>query len=107
MRAGLAALRRARKRSGRSALAAGCAAVGLAGLLAACGPVSSAASGGSPDGSGGTSTITYAMQPGGLASYIFPFISSNESVADSIYNVDEFQYLLYRPLYWFGQGTRP
>ena len=78
----------------------------MVGLLAACGPVSSAASGGSPAGSGST-TVTYAMQPGSIASYIFPFISGNESVADSVYNIDDFQYLLYRPLYWFGQGTRP
>ena len=47
------------------------------------------------------------MQPGGQASYIFPFITGNTSVQDSVYNVDDFQYLLYRPLYWFGEGTNP
>jgi peptide/nickel transport system substrate-binding protein len=103
-------MRRARKRSGRrggAALSAFSAAACLAALLAACGPASSAASGGAPAASDGGSTVTYAMQPGGQASYIFPFISTQNSVDDSVYNTDDFQYLLYRPLYWFGVGANP
>ena len=39
-----------------------------------------------------------------MPNYIFPFDSSTFfSVANSQY----FQYLMYRPLYWFGQGTSP
>lgn len=79
----------------------------LAALLAACGPASDAASGGAPAGSGGGTTVTYAMHPGGQATYIFPFISAQNSAADNVYNLFDFQYLLYRPLYWFGKGTSP
>jgi peptide/nickel transport system substrate-binding protein len=113
MRAGLAA-RQARNRSGvgrrgayhHRALAACCAAVGLVGLVAACGPASGAASGGGVQPSN-TSTVTYAMQPETMASYAFPFISVGEAAQYSIYNVNDFQYLLYRPLYWFGSGVNP
>lgn len=47
------------------------------------------------------------MQPNTLASYAFPFISVAEAAQSSIYNVNDFQYLLYRPLYWFGSGVNP
>jgi peptide/nickel transport system substrate-binding protein len=114
MRAGLAAWQ-ARKPSsspgsrarGRRALAACCAAIGIAALVAACGPVSGAASGGSSVSHGDSSTVTYAMQPGGQASYAFPFISVGEAAQFSVYNVNDFQYLMYRPLYWFGTGVNP
>jgi len=99
MRAGLAAYRRV--------LAAGGAAVGLA-VLAACGPASSATSGssGGPTGAA-TNSATYAMLPGGFASYPFPFFTLKSLASDSTFNVNDFQYQLYRPLYWFGQGTTP
>jgi peptide/nickel transport system substrate-binding protein len=103
-------MRRARNRTGRrrdAVLGAFSAAACLAALLAACGPASDAASGGAPAGSGGGSTVDYAMQPGGLATYIFPFISTQNNVDDNVYNLNDFQYLLYRPLYWFGKGTSP
>jgi peptide/nickel transport system substrate-binding protein len=102
-------MRRARKRTGRrrgAVLGAFSAAACLAALLAACGPASDAASGGAT-AAGTGNTVTYAMQPGGLATYIFPFISAFNSVDDNVYNLDDFQYLLYRPLYWFGKGTSP
>src|SRR5262245_49949409 len=111
MRAGLAATRRARMRSGGhrrgGAVGACCAAVGLVLLLAACGPASGSASGGAPAASGGGNTVTWAMQPGGIAQYPFPFMGSQQAGFLSIYNVDEFQFLLYRPLYWFGKGVTP
>jgi peptide/nickel transport system substrate-binding protein len=47
------------------------------------------------------------MQPGGQASYAFPFISAAEGAQFSTYNVNDFQYLMYRPLYWFGAGVNP
>jgi peptide/nickel transport system substrate-binding protein len=107
MGAGLAAIRRARRR----AVGACCAAAGLAAVLAACGPVSSAASGGSSQGgtagSAASNTATYAMQPGGYASYPFPFFAGTAGGLYSVYNVNDFQALLYRPLYWFGLGTTP
>jgi len=83
-----------------------CAAVGLLLLLAACGPASGSASGQAPAAAAGNSA-TFAMQPGGQAQYPFPFIGALQEGFDSVFNVDEFQYLLYRPLYWFGEGTKP
>jgi peptide/nickel transport system substrate-binding protein len=47
------------------------------------------------------------MQPNTQASYAFPFISVAEAAQASIYNINDFQYLLYRPLYWFGSGVNP
>lgn len=47
------------------------------------------------------------MQPGGYASYPFPFFTTNTIGADSTFNTNDFQYQLYRPLYWFGTGTSP
>jgi peptide/nickel transport system substrate-binding protein len=87
-------------------MTAGCAAAGLAVLLAACGPAIGGTSGSSssaPASSDGGTTATYAMAPGGQAQYPFPFI---ESLAfDSVYNINDYQYMLYRPLYWFGSGV--
>jgi peptide/nickel transport system substrate-binding protein len=51
--------------------------------------------------------VTYAMQPGAEASYPFPFITLAESIADNSFNLNDFQYLMYRPLYWFGEGVTP
>jgi peptide/nickel transport system substrate-binding protein len=88
---------------GRRALAAGCAVTGLALLAAACGPAGSdSATVGTTPVSGGVAT--YATLPGLGASFIFPFETSTYFTAT---NTDNFQYLLYRPLYWFGQGTTP
>src|SRR5215472_13320966 len=99
MRAGLAAYRRA--------LAACFAAAGLV-ALAACGPGSSATTpdGVSPGGAA-TNSVTYAMLPGVYASYPFPFFAGNYIGDDSTFDVNDFQYQLYRPLYWFGTGTTP
>jgi peptide/nickel transport system substrate-binding protein len=97
---------RARKRGsgrGRGALSAGCAAAGLAVILAACGPVSAgSSSAGTTPTSGGTAT--YATLPGFPANYIFPFDDFNYF---NVSNINDFQYLLYRPLYWFGDGAKP
>lgn len=48
------------------------------------------------------------MAPTAKASYAFPFIGSPAEAAQfSVYNVNDFQYLMYRPLYWFGTGVNP
>ena len=52
--------------------------------------------------SGGTAT--FAELPTITPNYIFPFTSS---AYISVSNTDLFQYLLYRPLYWFGTGVQP
>jgi len=68
--------------------------VGVSSVLvaAACGP------------SGPTvtkTTATYAEGPGASPNYIFPLASLKYF---SVNNLDQFQYLMYRPLYWFGQN---
>jgi peptide/nickel transport system substrate-binding protein len=49
-------------------------------------------------------TATYALPPSTTPNYIFPFDSSSYF---SVVNAEDFQYLLYRPLYWFGNGASP
>lgn len=47
-------------------------------------------------------TITYAEAPGAAPNWIFPYTGYlNFSAA----NINEFQQLMYRPLYYFGQGA--
>jgi peptide/nickel transport system substrate-binding protein len=99
-------MRRAGKRriGRRGGLLAVGAAAGLAIGLAACGPAGSNSAGsvGTTPTSGGLAT--YATLPGLPAQYIFPFDSSTYFTAT---DSNDFQYLLYRPLYWFGDGTTP
>ena len=45
--------------------------------------------------------VTFAEPPGTPLNYIFPFTSSQYS--DNT-NSEQFQWLMYRPLYWYGQG---
>ena len=47
---------------------------------------------------------TFAFNAGGGADYIFPIFSSQYA---SEANTADFQYLMYRPLYWFGVGSTP
>jgi peptide/nickel transport system substrate-binding protein len=75
-------------------------------VLAACSSSSSgSASGTSSSGTaiaGGTAT--WAEPPSDTPNYIFPFTSS---AYISVTNIDQFEFLMYRPLYWFGNGTSP
>jgi peptide/nickel transport system substrate-binding protein len=52
--------------------------------------------------SGGTAVM--AEPPSSPPTYIFPYMSS--SVISDV-NLFDFQYLMYRPLYWFGDGGQP
>jgi peptide/nickel transport system substrate-binding protein len=52
--------------------------------------------------SGGTAT--FAEEGSITPNYIFPFTSS---AYISVSNLNLFQYLMYRPLYWFGTGNQP
>jgi peptide/nickel transport system substrate-binding protein len=47
---------------------------------------------------------TFALPAGATPDWIFPFIDSAHS---SIDNRNQFEYLMYRPLYWFGQNGQP
>ena len=55
---------------------------------------------GTPSGHG---TITYDIEAGSQPTYISPITPAANG---SVYNA-EFQYLMYRPLYWTPQGNRP
>ncbi|MDR3649216.1 MAG: ABC transporter substrate-binding protein [Acidimicrobiales bacterium] len=72
--------------------------------------LSLAACGGSPTPgvSAGTretgGTATWAEAPDTRPDYIFPFMSL---AYFTVANINQFQYLMYRPLYWFGQGAQP
>jgi peptide/nickel transport system substrate-binding protein len=70
--------------------------ISLVGELAMPAPTSGAASPSS------RSTATWAEPAGTPPDYIFPFMSPQLFDAS---NVSQFQYLMYRPLYWFGKGA--
>ena len=79
------------------------AAVGAALVLvaAACSGNSSTAPGTTPVKGG---TAVFAEPPNSPPDYIFPFMTAADS---SNVNLFDFTYLMYRPLYWFGQGSQP
>ncbi len=97
---------RRRKRT-RGAFAAACGMAAIAVATAAC---SSGTTGTSnqPGTTGGTpvsgGTAVFALPPSTTPNYIFPFTSSSYF---SVTNAETFQYLMYRPLYWFGNGASP
>jgi peptide/nickel transport system substrate-binding protein len=77
--------------------------VAVAALVAAgCSSSSSSA----PSSSSGTAvtggTATIALPPGVTYNWIYPFYSIENA---SVYNGEEFQWLMYRPLYFFGNNT--
>ena len=86
----------------RRVLAAGIGAVALALVAAGCGGGSGSSSAGSTPVKGGTAV--WAEQPSAPPTYIFPYMSS--AVISNV-NLFYFQYLMYRPLYWFGNGDQP
>ena len=62
-------------------------------------PARSSSSGGTPV-TGGTATI--ALPAGVTYNWIFPFYAITNA---SVYNDEQFQWLMYRPLYFFGNNT--
>ncbi len=93
---------RSRIRLHRRLLAAGTAALTLALVAAGCSSNSSSTSSGTTPVQGGTAV--WAEPPSSLPSYIFPYVNSSNI---SNLNLFDFQYLMYRPLYWFGQNGQP
>jgi peptide/nickel transport system substrate-binding protein len=63
---------------------------------AVVGPSASATVAAEPSG-----TIAYAEAPGANPNFIFPYLGCAYS---SLNNINQFQMLMYRPLYWFGLG---
>jgi peptide/nickel transport system substrate-binding protein len=84
----------------RTTLAVGAA---LAVAAAGCSSTGSSAplTGGTPVSGG---TAVFAELGSTPPNYIFPFTSS---AYISIVNLNDFSYLLYRPLYWFANGVQP
>ena len=82
------------------AVAAGLA-VACALVAASCSSSSSSAPGTTPVPGG---TAVFAEAPSAPPTYIFPYMSS--AVISNV-NLFYFQYLMYRPLYWFGTGSQP
>jgi peptide/nickel transport system substrate-binding protein len=82
-------------------LAVGCGAVALALAGAGCsGSPGASATGAKVEGG----TAVFALPPGNAPNYIFPLTSSTYV---NVINLQFFSYLLYRPLYWFGDGSQP
>jgi peptide/nickel transport system substrate-binding protein len=72
-------------------------------IAAACGSSSSSTS--TTSGSNANTTVaTWAEAPQDPPNYIFPFMSL---AFFSVSNSEQFQYLMFRPLYWFGNGSTP
>ena len=93
-----------RRRRTRGAYLAACGAAAIALTAAACSSGSSgtngaaAPTGGTPVSGG---TATYALPPSTTPNYIFPLAGRTYF---SVSNLSQFQFLMYRPLYWFGQN---
>jgi peptide/nickel transport system substrate-binding protein len=101
MRSVPARLRRSRPKLHLRLLAAG--AVVLALVAAGC------SSGGNSNSSSGTTpvkggTAVWAEPPSSVPTYIFPYVDSSNI---SNLNLFDLQYLMYRPLYWFGENGQP
>jgi peptide/nickel transport system substrate-binding protein len=79
----------------------GVGAVVLALAAAGCAGSSSSPSGNTPLKGG---TAVWAEPPSEVPSYIFPYMNATN---ESNVNLFDFQYLMYRPLYWFGEGSQP
>ncbi len=71
-------------------------------VLASCGSSSTSSSSTSSNAKVVGGTATFAEGAGANPNYIFPMDSSSYF---SVSNIDQFQNLMYRPLYWYGQGT--
>lgn len=89
-------MRRLRATKGRFTLVAAVAVTSAVVLASCASPPHSVASSGR--------TVTFAEQPGSAPNYIFPMLSG--AYFDSV-NQEQFQYLMYLPLYWFGKGGKP
>jgi peptide/nickel transport system substrate-binding protein len=76
-------------------------AVVLALIATGCGSTTSSQSAGAPV-KGGTAVM--AEPPSQAPSYIFPFMAPSVSTNQNLF---DFTYLMYRPLYWFGNGAQP
>jgi peptide/nickel transport system substrate-binding protein len=94
--------KQSRSKLRRRMLAASAGAAVLALVAAGCGGGSSSSSAGTTKVKGGTAV--YALPPSVTNNYIFPYMASADF---SLNNGSYLQQLLFRPLYWFGNGAKP
>jgi len=73
-----------------SVLALGAATLGLTAVSAA------------PSGAASNAPVTWAELPSATPNFIFPFYPGSLC---SVANTDQFQFLMYRPLYWIGEAS--
>ncbi len=92
---------RSRSRARDRLLAAGVATLALVAAGCSSSGSSSLSAGGTPVKGG---TAVWAEPPSATPSYIFPYMNS---ASISNLNLFDFQYQMYRPLYWFGSGDQP
>ena len=83
-------------------LAAGAAVLALAAVGCASTTSASTGSTGSTPVTGGTAV--WAEPPQTVPTYIFPYLDSANLTNINLFDL---QYLMYRPLYWFGNGEKP
>jgi peptide/nickel transport system substrate-binding protein len=88
------------RRRGRI-LAAGVGAAALVLVAGACSSTGSSGASGAPV-KGGTAVM--AEFPSSPPNYVFPFMNSTYASNSNIFDL---QWLMYRPLYWFGKGAQP
>src|ERR1700677_380345 len=81
------------KRSAMAAMAAGALTAGLIVLAPA-----------TTRGAAPPTTPPWAEPPMATPNFILPFYPAQLCSVD---NIEQFQFLMYRPLYWFGVGTSP
>ena len=74
----------------------------LALVAAGCSSSPSSSSSGTTPVTGGTAV--WAEPPSSIPTYIFPYVDSSNI---SNLNLFDLQYLMYRPLYWFGENGQP
>jgi peptide/nickel transport system substrate-binding protein len=86
---------------GRRGLAGVAVAAGLAAAGAGCAAGGSGTSGHTPTSGG---TVIYALRANDTPNYIFPFSPGQYF---TVVNTSNLQYLMYRPLYWFGAKGLP
>jgi peptide/nickel transport system substrate-binding protein len=99
----LISARRRKRHSGlrRKMLAVAVGAAAVATVAAGCSSSSPSTAGTTPVSGG---TAVFAEPPASTPNYIFPYSSSTYC---SDINSFDFQYQMYRPLYWFGNGAQP
>ncbi len=89
-------------RRSRQRVSVGCASLmAVVMAVAGCGASTKVKAGDTPVNGG---VATYALPANVTPNYIFPFAPGPDF---TIVNLDQFQYMMYRPLYWFGDKGTP